>query len=82
MNRRAFLGTLAGGLVAAPLAAGAQQPQRLSRRSLPGRVGHLSGSGRRHLMCAPSCGAGVSPTSRRTTPERPDRRFLHPARGE
>jgi putative ABC transport system substrate-binding protein len=40
MDRRTFLGTLTGGLLAAPLAAEAQRPQRLYR------VGHLSGSGR------------------------------------
>ena len=39
MKRRAFLGTLTGGLLAAPLAAGAQQPTR----KLP-LIGFLSGS--------------------------------------
>ena len=36
MNRRAFIGTLAGGLLAAPLAAEAQAPQKVPR------VGYLS----------------------------------------
>ena len=40
MDRRTFVVTLTGGLLAAPLAAEAQQTQRLYR------VGHLSGSGR------------------------------------
>ena len=31
MNRRTFLGTLAGGLLAAPLAAGAQPPEKVAR---------------------------------------------------
>jgi hypothetical protein len=34
VTRRAFLGTLAGGLLAAPLAAAAQQPQVASRNIL------------------------------------------------
>jgi hypothetical protein len=38
MDRRAFLGTLAGGLLAAPLAVGAQEPGRVSW------VGFLAGS--------------------------------------
>jgi putative ABC transport system substrate-binding protein len=40
MNRRVFLSTVAGGLLATPLATEAQQAQRLYR------VGHLSGSGK------------------------------------
>src|SRR5215469_14908954 len=34
MDRRAFLGTLAGGLLAAPLAAGAQQERKIYRVGL------------------------------------------------
>src|SRR5262245_61337953 len=40
MDRRAFLGTLAGAFLAVPLAAEAQQAGKVYR------VGHLSGSGR------------------------------------
>ena len=42
MNRRAFIGTLTGGFLAAPLAAGAQQARVYSRRQVQG-VGHRLG---------------------------------------
>jgi hypothetical protein len=65
MKRRAFLGTLAGGLLAAPLAAGAQPPGKVYR------IGYLDATtarvpfGRSGKGCASSGGSGarISPSS-------------------
>ncbi|HKX04951.1 MAG TPA: hypothetical protein VJX71_20825 [Methylomirabilota bacterium] len=45
MDRRAFLGTRAGGLPAAPLAAAAQQPVKAYRIGFRVRVNHPGRSG-------------------------------------
>ena|SRR6266545_7012635 len=55
MDRRAFIGTLAGGLLAAPLVAEAQQGGKTWR------VGFLSGGGRPHPSC---CFLTTSPWGR------------------